>query len=110
MKIKKISFKDVAKLSDSYTVVLALALTEEEYDEALKDMNEVFGEKHKLITGKITSLKRIDGNVLGDEGRHDYLMTYSKGNEINPLLIMASRDDIMFVSDFVRIYGEDFIQ
>lgn len=109
MKIERISFEDLQNIDDSHLIFTGLLVIEENYDDTIKAMSEFFIGS-SLSTKNVVSLKRIDGNVLGDDGRHDYLITFEDGNKINPIVRVGLGTDVKWVSDFVINFVEDYVE
>lgn len=61
-----------------------------------------------LVTedNKIVSIKRIDGNVLGDEGRWDWLVSFEKPVRVNVIARLST--PVKWVEDFIDNYAADY--
>ena len=57
---------------------------------------------------EITNVQHIAGNVKGDEGRYDIMLTISGKGIINPI-VRLQVDGLKWLSDFVDNYREDYI-
>lgn len=107
-----ISFEDLMT-SDKYNndnsaVIVATIFDDNEDWEAVNDFlaNQLGFSKDKNLIG----VHRITGNILGDEGRTDYLLVFD--NEDVPFNFMARLrfSDIKWTDDFIDNYKRDFIE
>lgn len=71
-------------------------------------MNKFFGEETGFVTSgaKIKSVLRITGNVLGEDGSHDWLVVLDKCANFN--CARRPLDFIKWVSDYVDSYGDRY--
>ena len=74
----------------------------------LKDMTEWFREIGLISEeDSVIDIQKITGNVLGDEGRTDMMLTISGKGIINPAVrLMVS--DLKWASDFVSNCANDY--
>jgi len=97
-----INFKELQKLNDSeFMVIMGLLLDDDSYESTIDSMNYAF-KKSGLIreTDKVIKLIFVSGNIEGEKGRHDWIIEFSKGTQINPLKRLLF-DDIKWISDFI---------
>lgn len=107
-----ISFEDLMT-SDKYNndnsaVIVATIFDDNEDWESVNDFlaNQLCFSKGKNLIG----VHRITGNILGDEGRTDYLLVFD--NEDVPFDFKARLrfPDIKWTDDFIDNYKRDFIE
>lgn len=106
-----ISFEDLMtsdKFGNSNSAVIVATIFDDNEDwEAVNDFlaNQLGFSKGKNLIG----VRRITGNVLGDEGRTDNLLVFD--NEDVPFNFMARLrfPDIKWTSDFIGNYKKDYI-
>lgn len=108
MNTNTISFNELDKFNDSNSAVL-LGIEFEEGDDfsKLKDFltNELGFSNGKNLIG----VHRITGNVLGDEGRRDWLLEFDNEDvQFNPLARLRCARSLKWTSDFIDNYREDY--
>jgi hypothetical protein len=104
-----IKFGDLENINDSeYLIMMSLLVNEENYQATVDIMNEQFRE-FGLIgpNDEVIKLSFVTGNVLGEEGRSDWLLQFSERTTINPIKrLMIS--DLKWVSDFIVNNRQDY--
>lgn len=108
MKTDSIHFKELDKFNDSNSAVL-LGMEFEEGDD-FSELNDFLADKLGFSKGKnLIGVHRITGNVLGDEGRHDWLLEFDN-EEVNFNYIARLRcgKSLKWTSDFIDNYKDDF--
>lgn len=101
-------FEDLSSLKTPAVVMVALAFEEDEKDALITQMNEVFTEDGLLQDGaKVTDVEKIEGNVLGDEGRTDVLIHLDKF-AVSPMVRITKWRDVKWLEDFIANYGSDY--
>ena len=111
MKTESISFnelKELTKFNDSNSAVL-LGFEFEEGDD-FSDLNDFLANKLGFSKGKnLIGVHRITGNVLGDEGRHDWVLEFDNEDVMfNCLARLNYGRNLKWVSDFVDNYIGDY--
>lgn len=109
-KMETIHFREINK---SEPVMAIVALQAESKAETIKQMNEFFNRTDVFKFGsklEITDMKRIVGNVLGEEGRTDYLLVFNKNPEryVNGLRRIAVCTDLKWIDDYLTNYSNDY--
>lgn len=111
--ILSINFEDVSSLDNiNHLVFTGLALEQNDTD-TIQQIEDFFNEQRLFEHGNrsILGMRRILGNVLGDKGRHDWVIDFEEcpGNNINPLVrLKLSNMGIKWVDDFVDNYKQDY--
>lgn len=102
-----IHFSDLSKFNDSNSLV-ATALELNESD--LNDVNDFFANEVGLSEGKnLIGAYRILDNVLGDEGRTDWLFVFDNENiQFKPLKRLALGSWVKWTSDFIDNFKNDY--
>lgn len=105
---KTIDFNDLHDVNDSEGIVMTGVLFE--YIE--EELDQVTGFFHEIglipSESKVTDLRRITENVLGDEGRVDVLICFTPCSP-NPMARLRYGSDLKWVSDFVVNFADDYI-
>lgn len=107
-----ISFEDLMtsdKYNDSNSAVIVATLFDENED--WQSVNDFLANQLCFSKGKnLIGVRRITGNVLGNEGRTDNLLVFD--NEDVPFNFMARLrfPDIKWTSDFIDNYKKDYIE
>lgn len=107
MNTTPIPFADLRKIDVSNTaVMLALYVPEDQdWDEA----NRFFQEDTGFAPGKnLTGCRRITGNILGDDGRHDYLLEFDHPEIPFDPIARLKFSDIKWTPDFIDNYAKDY--
>lgn len=107
MNTTPIPFADLRKIDVSNTaVMLALYVPEDQdWDEA----NQYFQEDTGFAPGKnLTRCRRITGNILGDEGRWDYLLEFDHPEIPFDPIARLKFQDIKWTDDFIDNYAKDY--
>lgn len=108
MKTDNIHFKELDKFNDSNSAVLLGISFEDDNDyNKLNDFlsNEIGFSKGKNLIG----VHRITGNVLGDEGRHDWLLEFDNEDvSFNCMARLRYGRDLKWTSDFMDNYKDDY--
>lgn len=101
-------FEDLSSLKTPAVVMTGLIFEPDEKDALIAQMNEVFTEDNLLQEGaKVTDVERIEGNVLGDEGRTDVLIHLDKF-AVNPMVRITKWRDVKWLEDFIANFGSDY--
>lgn len=112
--MKTIHFKEI---KDNGVNMVFTGLLVDNEKSTLKQMNAYMTEKGVFRNGvKAIELMKIDGNVLGDEGRSDILVLFNKridisepGNyNINPFKRILHSPDLKWTCDFLDNYKRDY--
>lgn len=110
MEIKEIRFRDLEKFNDSNSIVVtALTLDHSDPEEAFKQSQQFFDEI-KLCPGKkVINIYFINDNVLGNNGRPDYLFEFDHPEiQFSPMVRLQYGRDIKWTSDFLDNFGSDY--
>ncbi len=106
-----ISFEDLMT-SDKYdnnnsAVIVATIFDDNEDWEAVNNFlaNQLCFSKGKNLIG----VHRITGNILGDDGRTDYLLVFDNEAMFFNALARLRFPDIKWTSDFIDNYKTDYI-
>ena len=68
-----------------------------------------FQEDTGFAPGKnLTGCRRITGNLLGDEGRHDYLLEFDHPEIPFDPIARLKFSDIKWTDDFIDNYAKDY--
>lgn len=117
MKTESISFselKELTKFNDRNSAVL-LGVNLDEVDnqeEEFKNLNNLLSNEIGFSKGKnLIGVHRITGNVLGDEGRHDWVLEFDNEDVMfNCIARLRCGQNLKWVSDFVDNYVRDYEQ
>lgn len=102
-----ISFSECKNLTDDTCVVFMGVLFEYTEDE-LESVDDFFHQIGLIDKySHVRDLRRIEDNVLGDEGRTDVVICFDSCNP-NPMARLRYGKDIKWVSDFVVNYENDY--
>lgn len=101
-------FEDLSSLKTPAVVMVALAFEEDKKSELIAQMNEVFTEDGLLQEGaKVTDVERIEGNILGNEGRTDVLIHLDKF-AVSPVVRITKWRDVKWLEDFIANFDGDY--
>ena len=102
-----IHFSELSKYNDSNSIV-ATALELNKSD--LNDVNNFFANEVGLSKGKnLIGAYRILDNVLGNDGRTDWLFVFDNVNvQFNPMKRLAVGSWVKWTSDFIVNFAEDY--
>lgn len=108
MVFSTIHFSELSSFNDSNSLV-ATALELNESD--LIDVNNFFANTVGLSEGKnLIGAYRILDNVLGDDGRTDWLFVFDNENvQFNPMKRLAVCSWVKWTSDFIDNFSKDYI-
>lgn len=102
------NFVDLQNLKTPAVVMVALAFDAGKKAELIEQMNKVFTEDGLLEDGaKVIDVEKIEGNILGDEGRTDVLIHLDKF-AVNPMVRIAEWRDVKWLEDFIVNYASDY--
>ena len=108
MKLSTIQFSELNEYNDSNSLVFTgLCLAEEDVPEVEK----FFHSKGLMSADKhIIDVKHIEGNVLGEEGRTDWLFVFdNEDKQFNPMVRLSmSPMGVKWTSDFIDNYAADY--
>lgn len=112
MKTDTISFEELMT-SNKYNnrnsaVIVATIFTE---DEDWDSVNDFLANLLRFSNGKnLIGVHRITGNIMGDEGRTDYLLEFDNEQvQFNPIARLRF-SDIKWTDDFIDNFKHDFIE
>lgn len=101
-------FEDLFDLKTPAVVMVALAFDADKKAELIEQMNETFTEDGLLQEGsKVVDVEKIEGNVLGENGRTDVLIHLDKF-AVNPMVRIAKWRDVKWLEDFIVNYAGDY--
>lgn len=102
------NFVDLQDLKTPAVVMVALAFDADKKDELISQMNGVFTEDGLLQDGsKVVDIEKIEGNILGDEGRTDVLIHLDKF-AVNPMVRITKWRDVKWLEDFIVNFAGDY--
>lgn len=107
MNTAPISFDELKKIDHSNTaVMLALHVpADQDWNEA----NDFFQKDTGFAPEKnLTGCRRITGNILGDAGRHDYLLEFDHHEIPFNLITRLMFSDIKWTEDYIVNFAKDF--
>lgn len=106
MKNNEIQFCDLADYNDSNSCVVVALLFD---DSQVEDFDKFLSEELGFSKGKhIIGYHHLSDNVLGDEGRSDYLFEFDHPEiPFNPIARLRF-PDIKWTSDFIDNYRQDY--
>ena len=101
-------FSDLPTLDAPTVVLTGLAFDESGKNALIEDMNTFFTEELKFLQNgsKIVNIEKIEGNILGDKGRTDVLLTLDKF-DVNPISRLRF-PDLKWTSDFIKNFRGDY--
>lgn len=107
MNTTPIAFEELFGKNDSETAVMIAVKFPEDQD--WNEVQEFLSEEIGFSKGKnLIGCRRILGNILGDEGRSDYLLEFDNpSTQFNPIARLRF-PDIKWTSDFVVNYAKDY--
>lgn len=87
---------------------MIVALRMEEPEKLISQAQEYFTNIGFLKNGaEILKVERIEGNVLGENGRSDILFTLNKF-DVDPIVRITKYPDAKWIGDFVHNYASDY--
>lgn len=102
-------FSELNKTKKIGVVMVALEFEEDQKDDVIKQMNEVFTETGLLTDGtKVINIEKIEGNVLGSKSRTDVFIELDKFG-VSPMVRIMKWRDVKWVEDFVVNYANDYV-
>ena len=104
-------FDELTKTENACGVVIvALAFDPTKKGELIDQMNEIFTEDGLLENGaKVIDVEKIEGNLLGDEGRTDVYIRLDKF-EVSPMVRISKWQDVKWIEDFVTNCASDYVE
>ena len=107
MNTTPIPFADLRNMDTSNTAVMMSVIFPENQD--WEEANKFFQEDTGFAPGKnLVGCHRITDNILGDEGRWDYLLKFDHPEiPFNPIARLRFRD-IKWTGDFIDNYSKDY--
>ena len=108
MKNDTILFGELSKFNDSNSAVL-VAMTLEKDDDII-NLNNLLSNEIGFSKGKnLIGVHRITGNVLGDDGRTDWLLEFDNEDvNFNPIARLRCGSYLKWTSDFIVNYKDDY--
>ncbi|MBQ9254984.1 MAG: hypothetical protein IJ180_09460 [Bacteroidales bacterium] len=106
--IKPIAFEKLEKYSDSNSIVL-MGLKLERTEEGAKELAGQLKESGLYVGKEVTGVRYIEGNIAGEEGRHDYLIEFDNERPINIMKRLELASFVKWTSDFINNYKHDYI-
>ena len=101
-----IKFRDIQDMFDDTNSIVVTALIINDEDD-VRDFND-FLENIGFTKDKIIGYHKIMDNVLGEEGRTDYLFEFNNGASFNPIARLQVAHWLKWTSDFIKIYEDDY--
>lgn len=113
--IGKISFKDLRdgnhdfKADVNSCVILGLGMPEDVDKEEMQKQATEFFKSTGFVTNDayVVRMLRVTGNVIGDEGRWDWVVVWNKDPEFN-CVARLNTPDTKWICDFVDNYQRDY--
>ncbi|MBQ9311470.1 MAG: hypothetical protein IJ213_00310 [Bacteroidales bacterium] len=105
--IKPIAFEKLEKYNDSNSIVL-MGLKLERTEEGAKELAEQLKECGLYVGKEVIGVRYIEGNIAGEEGRHDYLIEFDN-ERINIMKRLELASFVKWTSDFINNYKHDYI-
>lgn len=98
---QSISFYDIKNFIGRGVIFMGVtddpSFTPETVTKLFKDFN---------FNNTVTEIRKIDGNVKGENGRTDWLLIFNKSIKgIRPFALMQ---DVKWIEDFIDNYGKDY--
>ena len=89
-------------------VATKLPETEDEVKELISQINDFATNELGFFRNdtKVVSIEKVEGNILGEEGRSDLYLKMNKF-DVNPIARLGF-PDFKWVSDFIDNYAEDY--
>lgn len=107
--IEPIAFRELETYNDGNSfVITALKLenTQADAQELAKQLQEC-----ELCADKdVVAIRYITGNIMGEAGRHDYLIEYKADKPLNPLTRLKFAEFVKWTSDFMDNYRKDYTE
>lgn len=98
---QSINFRDLNKYIGNGVIFMGITDSDDFTPEAVTDLFENF-EWHN----KVVEIRKVEENVLGDEGRTDWLCIFDGAiNGIRPMPLMQ---DVKWIEDFIDNYKGDY--
>ena len=104
------NYQDLKELDASkYLVVTGIIV--DDVKETITQMNEHFAESGLFQNDcKVTDLVFIEGNVLGSEGRSDWLIALSGTTaDVHPIKRITEWSFVKWLGDFIANYEDDYV-
>lgn len=107
MNTTSVAFEELFNMNDSETAVMIGVVFPEDQD--WNEVQDFLSDELGFSKGKnLIGCRRIKGNILGDDGRWDYLMEFDHPEiPFNPLARLRF-SDIKWTSDFVVNFAKDY--
>lgn len=107
MKTNTIPFEELGNFNDSNSAVMMATLFEPNFE--WSELDQFLSEELGFSKGKnLIGVHRITGNVLGDEGRTDWLLEFDHEEVAFNCIARLRFPDIKWTSDFIYNYAKDF--
>ena len=114
-KMKTIHFSQLAELNSqthaAFTCLKIADTSEQGINDLKAEANAFFEEIGVFKDGvAVSDILYITGNVLGDEGRHDYVFELTNGSTANipPQARIHEMPDLKWLDDFIVNYEKDY--
>ena len=109
MEVNNVSFSELKNYNDSESLVFIGVIfnpVTQNWDEVNTFLHDIgLIPKGKSLIG----VHRITGNVLGDEGRWDYLLRFDHSElQISPIARLYHAEYFKWTSDFITNYRRDY--
>ena len=109
MEVYNVPFSELKNYNDSESLIFIGVI----FDPVTQNWEEVNTFLHTIgliPDGKsLIGVHRITGNVLGDEGRWDYLLRFDHSElQISPIARLYHAEDFKWTSDFITNYRRDY--
>lgn len=108
MNTSPIEFAELSNIEHGNTAVMVAVMFPE--NQEWKELQEFLSEELGFSKGKnLIGCRRIMGNLLGDDGRWDYLLEFDHPEiPFNPFARLQFRD-LKWTDDFIDNYSKDYI-
>lgn len=108
MNTTPIAFADLHKVNVGSTAVYMDVVFPENQD--WSEVQHYFSEEIGFSKGKnLIGCRRITGNVLGNDGRWDYLLEFDHPEiPLNPLARLKVGQDLKWTNDFIDNFAKDY--
>ena len=108
MQTNEVKFRDLKNYNDGNSAVLMGVIVSDE--SAYKVLDDYLQNKLGFSKGKnLIGVHRIVENVLGDEGRIDWLLEFDHEEIPFNFIARLQFDGLKWTSDFIDNYAEDYI-
>lgn len=108
MNNNSISFSELSNYNDSNSCIIIGLLINDESE--VREINDFLSNKLGFSKGKkIVGYHHIEGNILGKDGRSDYLIEFDHPEVAFNPIAKLNFNCLKWTSDFIDIFKKDYL-